>query len=485
MDEQRQIQLLERLRALKAAQDEQPAKEPAVDEPVVAPQNSIASASETPQEPGFFEQIGETISAGLSEIPLISELGRMGSAGIKSAFGDKTYDEELQAERDRAKVLQERNPVASTVGGIAGSMAIPGGMVAQLGVTAADTALRTNGDLEKIGSAAGIEALAGGTMKGLGKIASKVAEPMQKIASRAAEKAAGLSSSKKLIKQQLQKQGIGKYSDGEIGDLLVEEGIVTKFSSPEKIYDRLQEKMANVGQDIDFIANRTGTPVDANLVQKKLSEKLASVKGAGPKSEGVRESIRKTGEQFEDLYMKGADEFDMAGILEERRRLGKAFKNPNADPTSVEADRKIYDALNDTIKETVERDQGKQSRELLEKLNKKYEMMSLASEGALNQAASKGGLAQKAGTGMIASGNVAGGLALKSQGWATQHAESLAAAGFHKGSKILKGDTKWSKALKVAAERGTIPTTHMLLMKRDHKYREAFNKEQAEAKEEE
>lgn len=315
--------------------------------------------------------------------------------GLKSAFSDKTYEQERDAARAEYQAAEKANPIVSTGAEIAGSLPwllVPGmgevrgatlgakalGMAAQgavqgglvgAGKSESDT---VGGVLQDTASGAVVGGTLGGALPvvgaGLGKVGSYVSETVSPKLSQMAEKQAA--------------KAIG-VEDSSLGRMALDENVVG-FRSNEKMANRLEDLQSSTGKAIGETRSQLEgiKNIESNKLLGNIDDKLASKYETKNLESGLNSDISNLyGKVKETILNKGEYSVqDLKSLRDEIKRIANFKKtDPNQLTQKEDFARDLYDVLtkteNDMVKGTygytLERDllkvtEGKTEDEMLQ-----------------------------------------------------------------------------------------------------------------------
>jgi len=204
--------------------------------------------------------------------------------GATLEFGDEIaglFNTDLKKQmRSRYAEAEKTHPIATTIGGITGSLVTPGGMLAKAGKTglkhaigfgAAEGIGRSNEESAAEGAAIG-GALGGathGVFSGISKLASKfMPENLDKVARESATKALNPSL------QSLKKSGFKDPT--ELGQRALDEGLIQPFDDYRKIGSRALELSKKEGSKISEIEDVVGNAPFSR--RKEVAERISEIK---------------------------------------------------------------------------------------------------------------------------------------------------------------------------------------------------------------
>ena len=255
-------------------------------------------------------------------LPIVGPMAERGAMALNNMTPE-------QYEAYKAKSA-EQHPVATQAGEAVGSIgpyaAIPGvglgSLAASLGVSGADQAMRGKSAGE-IGANLAQEGIVGGATMGLGKLLKKLpsSEELLELAGKKAESAAGLDLSKSARKNIATAEITGDIKPGELGNKLLDLGIVKPFQSARKTAEAAHDasqrysdeisKLLEGSEDIpikDLVKNikaqKTGemyTSAAEDAIIKKADDEIVKLSGIYRTSETtdsilkLKESLRKLG----------------------------------------------------------------------------------------------------------------------------------------------------------------------------------------------
>jgi hypothetical protein len=275
------------------------------------------------------------------------------AAASISPFGEDRTLEEARAEGELRRSEEiERSPIASTVGGLAGSVIAPGGPMlkaaqgagrlaragtlganvlgqagSQVGISAADQLARSGElDTEMLEDeamlAGGITA-AGGVLGAGGKTAKAIQDYLTRSSYSQAEKAVGLESSKKIRQTMSEFIDKGKIEEYEIGKQLMDSGAIkagrsnkdmADFATRQKemIGEKIGEQIAEAnpiptGQlrnQLEGVAKEMAQLSTEGTTKKRLEKTIREIKaleGKDPTARQLKALINKTGQRLADL----------------------------------------------------------------------------------------------------------------------------------------------------------------------------------------
>lgn len=334
-------------------------------------------------------------------------------------------------------------------------MAAPATIPAQMGLAGADMASRgAIGGQEITPEEVGI--MAGATMApaGLGKLAQKFKGMQEKMITKAgkqAETAAGLGASKKLRDRLSQLEKEGKIKPGQLGNELIEEGVVAAGDTPTSVAKKAKELADRADGEINETLGDLSTyaaGVQKDLVDAVRSPALSAAQEAAKNK--VRKQAKLLSRAGEDISLK-----DLRKIRDEAAKKGSG------------GNKTIEESLSKSIDNALGEDELQKIRALRDKL----QAGQLAEEGAgdiANQGMS--GLRKMGIVTSMISGNpaIAGGLAAEHV--ISKYRPALAAIGLTKASQLGKYAERFADAAENRGKAG-VGALHFQLMQDDPEYR--------------
>lgn len=400
------------------------------------------------------------------------------AAGAALGGGDFTdeYSSEMGKQENALAQARQDSPIITGATELLTSAVVPGGILASTALEGAESLTRY-GDIERALTDAAMAAGGGiigkkilGKAAGLPEYLSKKAG---KKAAKAAESAIGADKTKRLREEILKKERLGLLEEGELGRQLLDEDLIKV--SPMDTYEAVAKRREELGKYIGETV-KTGKPIKTSELSDDLLDLATSKKVGGPETLAQQDELLKTA----GVYEKLGDELSPEDLLREKSALGQSIdKDFLTGSSKKEAGRDLYGAYADKIKGSMEGPQ----KELYEELNKKYGNLMSSEKAALGKAATPESMTALEGftsTAAVSTGNIPLAVAMQGRAKLRQHGAALKAIGLDATSKALDKisiNPKWSKALSDAADKGTMPATHYLLMQKDPEYRQIMNEE--------
>jgi len=316
---------------------------------------------------GYSDEISGAMGAGIEKLK-----------GSDESFGD-LYEQKRDAERLRLEQIQERSPIASTVGTIAGSVVAPnpyGKIKGLAGLGKAGLGLAAEGaasglgysdadlnSMEAVSDAAiggglnvALPGAAGLAGKGVKKVAPEgVSALLNKTAQARATKAATGNQAK--YAEPLRRKG----KIEERGKVLLDEGVMDGSPSAYQISEKAGEGSKKAWKDMEEVLNKVDelepSAVDTKGVADKIAEYAASKEAPNNKA-------------FVNKLLDQASDFEEMGSvpMAEAHRLKKQYKWDDRDPTTQslgkEGTNKVNRILSDALEGAVEKVEKKGGDEI-------------------------------------------------------------------------------------------------------------------------
>jgi hypothetical protein len=316
---------------------------------------------------GYSDEISGAIGAGIEKLK-----------GSDESFGD-LYEQKRDAERLRLEKIQERSPIASTVGTIAGSVVAPnpyGKIKGLAGLGKAGLGLAAEGaasglgysdaDLNSMGAVSdaaiggglnvALPGAAGLAGKGVKKIAPEgVSALLKKTAQARATKAATGNQSK--YSEPLRRKG----KIEERGRVLLDEGVMDGSPAAYQISEKAGEASKKAWKDMEEVLDKVDELEPSAVDTKKVADKIAEY-AASKDSPNNKAFVNKLLDQASDFEEMGS--VPMA----EAHRLKKQYKWDDRDPTTQslgkEGTNKVNRILSDALEKAVEKVEKKGGDEI-------------------------------------------------------------------------------------------------------------------------
>lgn len=465
------------------------------------------------------EAVSDGVMYGASKVPVLGALMNSGAAGITSLIDPSTsYDSNMRNIQGMEKEMEERSPIATTVGGVGGNVLAGAAMPAMgLGATLAANAGLSTADMvsrdlllgqenKNFGRDLAIEAGMGAFGHGAGKLLKGMSNA-DVLRGKAVDNVKTMFNP--TVKEQ-QAFGIkGDDLDNAARRFLDDGGLDTPFVSKNTLYEKAAKGAQDKFQQFDDVLNtKARAPTQQELFEElsrrrggaadSLNPELAAQLGREAKAvrgmssnpvplAGNTEEIKDAGMAVTDVDPNlirqrrsalDADSRDMFGGVSDRAKAEAAhtyrnFEEGLLDPQS----RELYKGLKGQYGDAA------LARDLLSKQAARAESQTLMGAVDRNFGAVQGGNIGQAvaGTpGRVVGATLGGGAfaAVKSYG------PQFKAWGYNLGAKVAENN-RWMQTLSKAGERGGqtgVASAHYLMMQRDPEYRQAYSSDKESEK---
>lgn len=470
MDKRARLEALRKRKRLAELRAKKAAMESETQQAVPEPQTATTVPEFKPEGSGF---LGATMNTKADPRALyegVVEAARSvpiaGPLAEKAAFALTGEDpEEFYARREAA---QEKYPVATGVGQATGTMGgfalAPAALTAQLGVSAADMALR-GVEGEDMAKNLALEGALGGAGKLVGK-ALKAGKKIPELAGKRAEAAAGLDLTKSLRDKIAKLESTGRIQPGEIGQTLLKQKIVTPGASAATIAERSRGLQKQAGKEIDALLAGKVSPT--KIAQDALEGKIQT-----PALTEIAQKVNKKIQKQIDLLNSAGEKIDLAKLRQLKTEIGNEVGDFTSKASSKQAGVKITKAFKDSIEGML----AEADIERLRKLNKTFQAAKLAEDPSMSKSMLRISEASKQMGiyGAAAKKPVLPITVITKQIW-NKYGDTLLAAGLNK----TAGIGKHAAAFAEAAEKGpsAVSALHFTLMQDDPEYRKNNTKKE-------